>query len=92
MRLKQISKEISTFNSKKESNQYEVLIPEENLIKLNNYQPMPTNRTRRSRLKRVKKSKVIECKSGQDGRIDVNNERVSNKDLLKKILSNRSLI
>jgi len=91
-KLKEISRETSTFIEGRDSNRFEVLIPEERLVKLHNYQLLPTNRTKRSRLSRVRKSKVIEFKQDLNDNVNVNDQSSTKKELLKKMLKKKSLI
>lgn len=67
-------------------------VDNDNFFKLTNYQPLPTNRNRRSKLYRLKKSKALEFSGQRNNRIDLNYDGNNNKERVKKILVKNNLV
>lgn len=91
-KLNKISREISSFKSDKESNHYQLELKPENQILLQNYEPLPTNRSRRSRLYAVKRSKVLKKIGPNSNSINVNDNQLSNKDAIRHRLISKKLL
>lgn len=89
--MNQISTEICFFKSGSYSNNFELEIARDKDIRIQNYVPIPTNRKKRSKLGKIKKSKVlfsaIEDSSGNI--IGVNQE--SKKEQIKKHLAYKNI-
>ena len=90
-KLIEISKQICSFNGSKNSQDYEIEVNPENLIKIEKYEPLPTNRTKRSRLYAIKKSKVISQNHSIHDHVNVNHSVILNKVLIQKILREKNL-
>ena len=90
-KLIEISKQICSFNGSKNSQDYEIEVNPENLIKIEKYEPLPTNRTKRSRLYAIKKSKVISQNHGIHDQVNVNHGVKLNQVLVQKILREKNL-
>ena len=58
---------------------------------LNNYQPLPTNRKRRSRLYNVRKSKVLRQMSDEDVNVNIQNEGENYSKRIKNLLKVNNL-
>lgn len=59
--------------------------------RLKNYQPIPTNRKRRSKLYKVQKSNCLKNICEDNLNIGVNVNSISNKDKLEKLLIEKQL-
>ena len=64
----------------------------DNFFKLTNYQPLPTNRNRRSKLYRLKKSKALEFNGQRNNRIDLNYDCNNNMKRVKKLLVKNNIV
>ena len=84
--------EIAVFNKDMSKGNYHLEVHKDVETRIMNYQPLPTNRKRRSRLYHVTTSKVLK-KSGSnfDGIGNVNLE-MGKKNQLYKILERKNLI
>ena len=56
-----------------------------------NYKPNPTNRTKRSKLYSIKKSRVLKSKMDDDDFREINEDQNLNKIMLKDYLAKRNL-
>jgi hypothetical protein len=61
-------------------------------MKLEKYEPLPTNRSKRSRLYAIKKSRVISQNHSILDHVNVNHGVKLNKVLVKKILREKNLL
>lgn len=90
-KLNSISKEISHFKSDPYANKYELEISRDIDIKLNLYQPLPTNRSKRSRLFAINKSNCLTYGNYDNFNVDVNQNSSAKKEMLKKVLVRKNL-
>ena len=90
-KLVEISRTISEFNHNKGSHLYELDIKADYEVMLKNYQPLPTNRKKRSRLYNVRKNKVLRKMSDEDVNVNIQNEGGNNSKRLKNLLKVKNL-
>ena len=88
----EISKQICSFNNSKNSQEYEIEVKPENLMKLERYDPLPTNRSKRSRLYPIKKIRFIAKNHNVNDHVNVNHGVKLNKVLVQKILQEKNLL
>ena len=90
-KLYTIAREICNFKVDANNYKYDLVLPQENKVKLMNYQPNPKNRTKRSKLFSIKKSRVLKSKMNENdfGEMDV--EENDNRMMLKDYLARRNL-
>ena len=91
-KLEKISLEISVFNKDMSKGNYHFDVHKDVETRIMNYQPLPTNRKRRSRLYHVTTSKVLK-KSGVNfdnmGYVNIENGK---KNQLQQILERKNLL
>ena len=88
----EISKQICSFNNSKNSQEYEIEVKPENLMKLERYDPLPTNRSKRSRLYAIKTTRVIAKNHNVNDHVNVNHGVKLNKVLVRNILQEKNLL
>ena len=90
-KLYTIAREICNFKVDSNNYQYDLSLPQEKKVKLMNYKPNPTNRTKRSKLYSIKKSRVLKSKMDDDDFREINEDQNLNKIMLKDYLAKRNL-
>ena len=70
---------------------YDLALPQENKVKIINYHPNPKNRTKRSKLYSIKKSRVLKSKLNENDFGEMNFEEKDNRMMLKDYLAKRNL-
>ena len=80
--------EVSQFKSNSRHNDYDLEMCPDMSAKLSNYQPLPTNRSRRSKLHTVRKSKALK----NNENFSVNDSLSNKRKQIEEILSQKNLI
>jgi len=84
--------EVSQFKSNSRHNDYDLQMCPDMGIKLSNYQPLPTNRSRRSKLHTVRKSKALKNNEIFSNHVNVNDSLSNKRKQIEEILSQKNLI
>ncbi len=92
MKLYQINTEISLFKSKGVNSEYGLNLNENIVQKLRNYDPLPSNRKRRTRLSKVKTRDVLSEINLIGNNVDVNNSSSRKRDFLKEVIRRKKIL
>lgn len=90
--LNQISTELSRFKSNNIGNDYGIHVNNRILSKLENYNPLPSNRQKRSRLYVIKKSNCLFRNNDESENNRGVKSLVVKKTQVKQLLNNKGLI